>query len=66
MKITPRKKIATRENRLFLRGVIFTRARVSLALLSLRKMGTTRSLLLTCLRVIYGVFFLSPDNVSHS
>ena len=33
VKITPREK-----------GVFFTRARVSLALLSLRKMGTTRSL----------------------
>ena len=28
----------------FLRGVIFTRARVSLVVISLRKMGTTRSL----------------------
>ena len=28
----------------FSRGVIFTRVRVSLAVISLRKMGTTRSL----------------------
>ena len=44
MKITPREKrryAAGREKngRLFSRGVIFTRARVSLALLSLRKNG---------------------------
>ena len=51
MKITPREKKATRGGeretsfslpaacRLFSRGVIFTRARVSVALLSLRKNG---------------------------
>ena len=44
MKITPREK-RRHACRLFSRGVIFTRARVSLALLSLEeKWGTTRSL----------------------
>ena len=39
MKITPREKRRHAACRLFSRGVIFTRARVSLALLSLRKNG---------------------------
>ena len=45
VKITPREKRRHAACRLFSRGVIFTRARVSLALLSLEeKWGTTRSL----------------------
>ena len=39
MKITPREKRRHAACRLFWRGVIFTRARVSLSLLSLRKNG---------------------------
>ena len=47
MKITPREKRLHAAGSLFSRGVIFTRARVSLALLSLEeKWGTTRSLLM--------------------
>ena len=59
MKITPREKRRHAACRLFSRGMIFMRARVSLALLSLRKNGgTTRSLTVnlfissfTCVRV---------------
>ena len=45
MKITPREKGET-PRLASLARVIFTRVLVSVALLSLRKMGTTRSLLL--------------------
>ena len=73
MKITPREKGETRRGERvwalsflshrrvspFSRGVILTRACVSLALLSLREMGTTRSLRISFLIISTDLFFAS-------